>query len=521
MNMERSFEVPNNVNNESFESIPETTDTNGTEKKVEMEGLSGAMAQEEGVDAVLAIAIEEVDLGEGKPTAEATGSESRWKGLGRNKSGGQGPPRPLASVLSPAPSYTRLAPTPPVVAAAAASSAQLQAAPPVSSSTAPSGGGAGGVVVVAGGPQPLPGLIPGHLQLYTPLSVPPVGGNNSNSVAAGGGVPPSLGGGPPVGGVGGGVVGGPPSASSSLPSIARPPPGGAPPPAGVPPGFRYPPFNPTPEYYPPPNPRIGAAGLPPSATAPEDLPPPSDSPLPVAPRTLSGPGSLSCPTSLSEAALPLPQQGLPSNPAQGFASPHPARGALGARAVGFQAPGGCWSLPRSVVFPSVASSSEAASRLSDIGEKMNSSSGGGGGGGGGGGNGGGGGEMGNGGGGGMGGMGPVAHPRGISAPASLGGPVEEFKTRSLPTRCLHGARPPLLSRRALVLSEGEGGMGGSSSLLCEEDGFYFRQTVTEEEREEDDELYGSSQDLSSGSSILEKLMVWAYYNSDAQEAGKD
>lgn len=111
--------------------------------------------------------------------------------------------------------------------------------------------------------------------------------------------------------------------------------------------------------------------------------------------------------------------------------------------------------------------------------------------------------------------GGVSHERGASAPAAMvgGAPGEELKTRSLPTRCQHGARPPLVARRNLVLSDGEGGGPGSASLLCEEDGFYFNQPLLEEGEED---LYGSSEDLQSGPSILEKLMVWAYYNAEGQ-----
>lgn len=124
----------------------------------------------------------------------------------------------------------------------------------------------------------------------------------------------------------------------------------------------------------------------------------------------------------------------------------------------------------------------------------------------------------------------TGHERGDSAPAAMGstgggaGGPEELKTRSLPTRCLHGARP-LLARRTLLMGAGEsgqgeaaggvsggggGGGGGSAGLLLEEDGFYYSQPLLDER---DEDLYGSSEDLA-GHSILEKLMVWAYYTDE-------
>ncbi|CAL4064949.1 unnamed protein product, partial [Meganyctiphanes norvegica] len=243
---------------------------------------------------------------------------------------------------------------------------------------------------------------------------------------------------------------------------------------------RYLPFEPTPLFQPPLNPRVGAAGLPPSAIRAEELPPPNFLHA-LAPRSpLGGHGSLSCPTSLSEQVSAGGSTG-------GLVYSHTGGGGLG----GFpgaalsvcSAPGpGCWSLPRDTHAPTTTSQEMAG--------------------------------------------GTPAHERGASAPAAMvgvgGGGGEELKTRSLPTRCHHGAGRPgaasgVMSRRNLVLSEGEAGGGpgqGSSSLLCEEDGFYFNQPLMEEGEED---LYGSSEDLSSGSSILEKLMVWAYYNAEGQE----
>lgn len=296
------------------------------------------------------------------------------------------PPRPT---LSPAPSLTRLT--------------QQYQQQVTSNSQLPSQGSSSssGSSVLSCGPQPLPGLAQGpapHFLTATPL------------------------------------VGLAPRSATPQPQ---------------PPVHRYPPFQPLPEYRPPPNPRVGAAGLPPSVSGPDELPPPSF--LHSLPRSpLGGTGSVSCPTSLSQQAVPPEPAPLSTS---GYLPP--------------SVPGpGCWSLPRD---PHGAAPDMA---------------------------------------------GVVAHERGASAPAAMVvAPGEELKTRSLPTRCLHGARPPLVARRNLVMSEGEGGGPGSSSLLCEEDGFYFNQPLLEEHEED---LYGSSEDLSSGPSILEKLMVWAYYNAEGE-----
>lgn len=251
------------------------------------------------------------------------------------------------------------------------------------------------------------------------------------------------------------------STTSSIPStgyVGVPLPGltSGPPPAfhtahPLPLGSRYQPFQPTPEYRPPPNPRIGAAGLPPSAISSAE----SSTSLSFIP-PLGGPGSLSCPTSLS-------LQGV-----QNTSQPRTSASGLSA---GTTVPGpGCWSLPR-----------DSAGAPQDTVDA------------------------------------PVPspnHSKCDSVPVSLSLGTEELKTRSLPTRCLHGSRPPGLPRRSPFLLEGErnvgGGGGGAASSMAEEDGFLFNEPVPEEE----EDLYGSSEDLSSGSSILEKLMVWAYYNTE-------
>ena len=273
----------------------------------------------------------------------------------------------------------------------------------------------------------------------------------------------------PTGGTPGGVPTYPPRppqlqqhilrAPVPLPGLAQgpPPPFTLPPrpgPPPAPPPKVYPPFEPPTRYQPPPNPRVGAAGLPPSAAGPDDLPPPSFLPPFSVRSPLGGPGSVSCPTSLSQQATGDPQV-APGGP------PGP----------------GCWSLPRDT--PSVPPAGNIATPTTTATVAVQPPSGQGGG--------------------------------GVGA-------GEELKTRSLPTRCQHGARQGLVSRRALVLGEGEGvgGPGGSSSLICEEDGFFYSPTLTEEE----DERYGSSEDLSSGPSILEKLMVWAYYNAEDPEEGR-
>ena len=67
---------------------------------------------------------------------------------------------------------------------------------------------------------------------------------------------------------------------------------------------------------------------------------------------------------------------------------------------------------------------------------------------------------------------------------------QEFKTRSLPTRCLHGSGPGK---------------------------FDVSESIKEPLHEIEEDLYGSSEDMSSGPSILEKLMVWAYYNTNEED----
>ncbi|KAA0186723.1 hypothetical protein HAZT_HAZT005071 [Hyalella azteca] len=182
---------------------------------------------------------------------------------------------------------------------------------------------------------------------------------------------------------------------------------------------RYPPFQPSQQYRPPPNPRVGAAGLPPSMAGPDDLPILRT----THPRSpLGGPGSLSCPTSLSE---------------QGAAPP-------------------VWT-------PRVAHPTPAMPPIPDP-------------------------------------------PRVDHHPQSE---EHELKTRSLPTRCSH--KPPRPGGTG-----GEKGAGGGR--VCEEDGFYYSPTVEEDGVEEN--LFGSSEDLSSGSSILEKLMVWAYYSDPEEETSE-
>ncbi|XP_071522594.1 uncharacterized protein [Panulirus ornatus] len=176
------------------------------------------------------------------------------------------PPRPT---LSPAPSLTRLA----------QQQQQQQQQSQVTSSSQGSSGLSSVSSALSCAPQPLPGLAQGpapHFLTATPL------------------------------------VG-------LAPRSATP----------QPPGHRYPPFQPVPEYRPPPNPRVGAAGLPPSVSGPDDLPPPSFIHS-LAPRSpLGGTGSLSCPTSLSEqaaAAATDPAQPLSSS---GYLAPE-CSGALAA-----------------------------------------------------------------------------------------------------------------------------------------------------------------------------------------------
>lgn len=211
---------------------------------------------------------------------------------------------------------------------------------------------------------------------------------------------------------------------------------------------RYQPFQPTPEYRPPPNPRVGPAGLPPSVAgaggdAAAFLPP------------LGGPGSLSCPTSLSLQGVQASSQ--PRTSASGLAG-------------GTTVPGpGCWSLPRDA-----AGGSQDPSPPSDAGP------------------------------------GP-APPAPVASIPPLG--AEELKTRSLPTRYLHGSRQPGSIGRRPSPFAAEGGAGAG-----DEEGFLFGEAVPEEGEED---LYGSSEDLSSGPSILEKLMVWAYYNNSEDDADED
>ena len=124
---------------------------------------------------------------------------------------------------------------------------------------------------------------------------------------------------------------------------------------------------------------------------------------------------------------------------------------------------------------------------------------------------------------------PRAPPMQVSGPhVSMGQPMlpsvldhatpqltgeQELKTRSLPTRCSH--------------KPGRGGVAGSSGRgnnghVCEEDGFFYSQPLMEEGVEVGEEnLYGSTEDLSSGSSILEKLMVWGYYSDPEEDTNDD
>ena len=92
----------------------------------------------------------------------------------------------------------------------------------------------------------------------------------------------------------------------------------------------------------------------------------------------------------------------------------------------------------------------------------------------------------------------------------------ELKTRSLPTRCSHkpgrggGAAAGMIHPHAAV------------SKVCEEDGFFYSPPLMEEGGDHGDEnMYGSSGDLSSGGSILEKLMVWAYYSDPEEDTSEE
>lgn len=208
---------------------------------------------------------------------------------------------------------------------------------------------------------------------------------------------------------------------------------------------RYQPFQPVPQYRPPPNPRVGAAGVPPSLYEESKT---SNSCLPP----VGAPGSLSCPTSLSLQGIQNTSQ--PRTSASGLSD-------------GTTVPSsGCCSLPQDTSTNSEVSFDNSSPN----------------------------------------------HNRGASVPAVkiLGG-KDDLKTRSLPTRCTHGSRLPVIGRRTTLSSQNQ----DSDSPVGGGDGFLYNQTLTEES--EDEDLYGSSGDLSSGSSILEKLMVWAYYNSDEAE----
>lgn len=281
---------------------------------------------------------------------------------------------------------------------------------------------------------------------------------------------------------------------------------------------RYPPFQPVQQYNPPPNPRVGAAGLPPSMSGPDNsFPIIRSSHTPRSP--LGGPGSLSCPTSLSE------QAGVTQQTQQSQQPPIWTPRTLGPPTLSHSSLVVPRAPPSMHITAAVASHPPAG--LVNMG---------------------------------IGGGGhhmppqllasvldhhPNAHPH---PPHSNHQPhhsppqltdEQELKTRSLPTRCSHkpirgpggvhsgggnhhgGGGSGQSHRVVLGGNNNNGGRGG----VCEEDGFFYSQPLVEEGVEGADEtgvhLYGSSEDLSSGSSILEKLMVWAYYSDPEEDTHDD
>ena len=239
------------------------------------------------------------------------------------------------------------------------------------------------------------------------------------------------------------------------------------------PNSRYPPFQPQQHYRPPPNPRVGAAGLPPSMTGPEDFPLIRT----THPRSpLGGPGSLSCPTSLSEQAASQQQQQPPVWTPRTIGQPALSHTSL---VVPPRAPPSIMQPPHSAMQvatagPSIVASPHPPSQGQQQQQILPSTL--------------------------------VDHPQ--PPPAE-----HELKTRSLPTRCSH--KP---GRGGII---GPGGRGnGTGGRVCEEDGFFYSPPLVEEGGEIAEDFYGSSEDLSSGGTILEKLMVWAYY-SDQEEDNRD
>ena len=235
---------------------------------------------------------------------------------------------------------------------------------------------------------------------------------------------------------------------------------------------RYAPFQQTQEYHPPPNPRVGAAGLPPSAVNSQENA--AISPVTFMP-PLGGPGSLSCPTSLS-----LQGNGYT------ITTTNPRTTASGLAAGGASVPGpGCWSLPRNTLGEIQENGSNGCGSVEQDTAPVNN----------------------------VGAIGSPSIKGDLGSNHQLSLDTEELKTRSLPTRCMHGARapPPPPPRRNMGEGTGEMSIGDDTLMYGE----------TLEEGDDDDDLYGSSEDLSSGPSILEKLMVWAYYNAEEQDMQDD
>ena len=96
------------------------------------------------------------------------------------------------------------------------------------------------------------------------------------------------------------------------------------------------------------------------------------------------------------------------------------------------------------------------------------------------------------------------------------GSLQSLRTRSLPTRCKSSgnmfSNGKLISLPANASLPSHAGTRYHSASVSQQGGSHvYRPSEREVPSEEDEEdMYGSSEDLGSGSDILGKLMAWAY-----------